>query len=287
MKSVFINGEILPIAGAKVSVFDRSYLYGEGAFESFRSYEGKLLFLERHLNRLRWSSEFLHLPFPEDTDFEKICVDLLEKNGFKEGRFKIVLSRYTEDEENFETNLTIFCDKFDENDFPKNYKLKTIPNLCNDIPLLASIKSTNRLPKVLGRLEALDSGFQDGILLNGKGQVTETTSGNLFWIDPNNVLKTVLKDCGILGGIMKDELIKLIHEKKLKVQEAIITPKELSNQKEVFLTNSIVGIRPVVQIDDRQISGGEPGNVTLMLQSLWKKKIEGSVEKPWQPSNAP
>ena len=86
---------------------------------------------------------------------------------------------------------------------------------------------------------------------------------------------------------MKDELIKLIHEKKLKVQEAIITPKELSNQKEVFLTNSIVGIRPVVQIDDRQISGGEPGNVTLMLQSLWKKKIEGSVEKPWQPSNAP
>lgn len=274
MKSVFINGEILPLSEAKVSVFDRSYLYGEGAFESFRSYRGKPLFLRQHLNRLRWSSEFLHLPFLEDQDFEKICETLLQKNGVEEGRFKIVLSRYAEDEENFKTNLTVFCEKFDENDFPKTYKLKTIPHLCNDIPLLAAIKSTNRLPKVLGRLEALDSGFQDGILLNNKGQVTETTSGNLFWVDPNHTLKTVSKDCGILGGILKEELIKLIHEQKLKIQETIITPKELSSQKEVFLTNSIVGIKPVVQIDDRRISGGEPGNVTLMLQDLWKKKIE-------------
>lgn len=305
MTLIYLNGTILEDTQAQISVYDRSYLFGEGLFETFVSINGKFPFLTDHLNRLEWSCTHLSLKFPSEINFKEICQELLKKNNLKNARFKIMLSRtgiapssqikvrlessgISEHRANqnsmdannadFVQNCLIFCEPHDEKKIPATYHLKTIKNMPNDALPLAALKSSNYLTKLLARSEAHDSGFDDGILTNSKGHVTETTTANIFWVDKNGGLWTVLSDQGLLDGITKKNLIKLIKDKGLKIREGVITAPELSNQREVFVTNSVIGIKPVSRIDQRQISGGEAGPVTEMLQDLWKTKLTEFIQ---------
>lgn len=303
MTMIYLNGAFVEDTQAQISVYDRSYLFGEGLFETFISKDEKIPFLTDHLNRLEWSCTHLSFQFPTEINFSEICQELLKKNDLKNARFKILLSRtgiapssqikvkvestaLSEHRANqnsidasnavFTQNCVVFCEPHDENKIPATYHLKIIKNMHNDALPLAAIKSTNYLTKLLARSEAHDSGFDDGILTNSKGQVTETTTANIFWIDKDGALWTIMSDQGLLGGITKKNLITLIKDKGLKIRDGVITPLELSSQREVFVTNSVIGIKPVSQIDQRQISGGEAGPVTEMLQDLWKNHL---VEK--------
>lgn len=269
MNFIYLNGDILPDDEAKISVLDRSFLFGEGVFETLRSYGGQTPFLEEHLKRLEYSALFLNIPYPTEINFNEVIQKLLEKTNLKDARLKIILTKL---------NTCVFCEKIDAKSYPKTYKLKIIEQVTNDNPRLAAVKTTSRLTKLVGYAEAQEAGFEDGILLNNKGQVTEGTRGNLFWVDENSELKTVLQDCGILCGITRQELMKVLKAKNLKIKEDIVTPEKLSNMKEVFYTSSIAGIKPVVQIDKRKISGGEPGDVTLMLQDLWERHVQELLE---------
>lgn len=300
MTIIYLNGTYTEDAQAQISVFDRSYLFGEGLFETFISSDGKIPFLTDHLNRLEWSCTHLSLAFPSEINFFEICQELLKKNNLKNARFKIVLSRtgiapssqikikkestaLSEHRANqnsldasnsdFTQNCVVFCEPHDDKKVPAAYHLKTIKNWANDSLPLAALKSTNNLTKLLARSEAHDAGFDDGILINTKDQVTETTTANIFWVDKNGLLWTVLSDQGLLDGITKKNLLKFMKDKQLKIKEGMITSQDLSNQREVFVTNSVIGIRPVSQIDQRQISGGEIGPITEMLRDLWQTKL--------------
>lgn len=273
----YINNEYVAENEAKISIFDRSYLFGEGLFESFRSFkEGKIPLLEKHLNRLEWSCTFLDLPFPL-LKFEDICQNLLKKNDFEQARFKIVVSQ---NEDGLSeplagyTNVTVFCHELDDSKVPSTYKLKTLNTLVNDALPLSSVKTTNYLVKAIGRRQAKEAGCDDGILLNHKGYVTEGTSSNIFWIDKDNKLCTIMPEQGLLPGVMKQTVMDLIKEKSLKIHETMIKPDELSHSREVFVTNSIIGIKPVVQIDGRKISGGEIGPITEMIAELWTNQLK-------------
>lgn len=300
MAVIYLNGTFIEDAQAQISVYDRSYLFGEGLFETFISVDGKIPFLTDHLNRLEWSCTHLSLEFPTEANFSEICRQLLKKNDLKNARFKILLSRtgiapssqikvklestaLSEHRANqnsidasnavFTQNCVVFCEPHDDKKIPSVYHLKTIKNIQNDALPLAALKSTNYLTKLLARSEAHDSGFDDGILVNSKGQVTETTTANIFWVDKDGALWTIMGDRGLLDGITKKNLIALIRDKGLKIRDGVVTPQELSNQREIFVTNSVIGIKPVSQIDQRQISGGEAGPVTGMLQDLWKNHL--------------
>lgn len=280
MSFICLNGEILPEAEAKIPVTDRAYLFGEGLFESFRSHGGKFPLLPDHLNRLEWSATFLNLPYPGDVDFKGVCGELLAKNGLSDARFKIVLSRTEEaaivmakdDQARPQPNVTVFCRPLDA---PKPvYRLKTSKIWTNDSLPLAAMKTTSYLVKTLARLEARESGWDDAVLLNAQGLVTEASSGNLFWVDEKGVLKTVPEGQGLLRGVTRLNLFKLFKDKNLAWREEPIRPEELSNMREVFLTNSIVGVQPVSQIDGRKISGGDIGDVTRMIKELWEKRLK-------------
>lgn len=285
MSKIYVNGEICELENARISVLDRSYLFGEGVFESFRSHNGKVLFLQDHLSRMEWSATFLHLEFPAHIDFQKTLDDLMTANNLKDARFKIVLSRMSEEAQtsyrtdikpDYKSNLVIFCDAYDAAQHPKTYRLKVVRQVTNDTAKMACVKATNYLGKIIGREEALEAGFNDGILLNAKGEVTEITSGNIFWVDEKSQLKTVPASAGILTGVMRTQLLKLLGENKLKITEENVSPERLSSAREVFVTNAVIGIKPVVAIDHRQISGGETGSITAMLIDLWNKKIKES-----------
>jgi len=280
MKWIAVNGHVLPANEAKISVHDLSYLYGEGVFETFRSHDGQLLFLEHHLARLEWSCTFLNIPFTAP-EAAKLAQELLQKNQLKEARFKIVVSQNQTDNPNDapSINQIMFCEALDMARLARPFKLKTIHSYKNDDGILATLKTTNYLAKRLARQEAIDHGFDDGILLNHKNQVTECTTGNLFWVDQNGVLKTILKDCHHLPGIMKKQVLDLMQKHKLKCSEEIITANEFSHAREIFMTNAVLGIKPVVMVDHRQISGGEPGDITLMLQDLWQKHLTDLINQ--------
>lgn len=274
MNFVCLNGDILPQNQAFIPVNDRSFLFGEGLFETILGQNGKIPLLKEHLNRLEWSCEFLGIPFPAQADFNGICSTLMTKNSLKDARLKIVVSSHDADADEPGrkerlSNWVVFCEPLPAS--PATFRLKTIRNAINDAAPLAAMKTTNYLVKTYGRREAQATGYDDGILLNAQGQVTETTTGNLFWIDESGVLKTAPESCGLLRGIMRQALLKLLKDNNLKYREDVITPENLSSMREVFVTNSLQGIKPVIQIDHRKISGGETGSITSMLMDLWKK----------------
>lgn len=270
MTTLFLNNAFVDAQQASVSVFDRSYLFGEGLFESFRSFDGKIPFLKDHINRLEWSAIFLEIPFSKDVDFEKVCWELLERNGLKEARFKIVLSGGGEEGK---SNLVIFCEPFDEKKIPPVYRLRTEPQVRNESLPLAAMKTTSYLVKTYTRRLAREAGCDDAVLINNKGFVTETTTANIFWVDKDAHLFTVSSECGLLDGVMKKKLKELFVEHKIKCGENQILPNDLSSTREVFVTNSVIGIKPVVAVDGLQISGGETGPITQMVMDLWKKKL--------------
>lgn len=300
MATIFLNSEFLPSEEAKVSVFDRSYLFGEGLFETFRSINGKIPLLMAHINRLEWSCSVLGLHFPAHVNFQEVCEELLKKNELKDARYKILLSRtgiapssqikaslessalgehcsnqnlLDANNTAYDQNLCIFCEPYHEDRIPKTYHLAIVKNIMNDAPPIATLKTTNYLTKLLARSEAHDAGYDDGILINTKGFVTETTTANIFWLDKDNKLWTTMEDQGVLPGVMKKHLIHIMKKNEISFKEGLITPKDLTNTREVFITNSVIGLRPVTKIDNRQISGGEIGSVSDMLKRLLEQDM--------------
>lgn len=285
MSVVYINGKFVAGSDAKISVFDRSYLFGEGLFESFRSFDGKVPFLDSHLNRMEWSSTVFGVEFPTDIAWSTIVDELLEKNGLKDARFKIILSRMTDSMvdapaalENAKANVVVFCESLDEKLLKKSYKLKTVKTVFNDCIPICTMKTTNYLSKIFARHEALESGFDEALMLNAKGMVSECSSANLFWIDKDGVLHSVLEDQGLLRGTTANAITQLLKDNKINIKPAVIRPEELSHAKEIFITNSIIGVRPVISLDGRQISGGEIGSITAMISDLWNKHIQTTLD---------
>ena len=274
---------MLPAEQASVSIMDRSYLYGEGLFETLRCYDGQIPFLQNHLKRLEWASVFMNLDYPSDVDFAAIFLELSQKNQLPNARLKIVLSRrqtgIEKGEPTFERNLVLFCEPLFSRPMPQAYKLKTMKMFANDSQPIVAMKTTNYLVKILAQMAARDAGGDDGILLNAKGNVTETTSGNIFWIDPAGKLYTVMMGEGFLGGTTRELVIAALAEKNLKCHEAAVTPQELSHMREVFVTNAIMGIKPVIEVDGRQISGREIGPVTQLVSEIWQKKLESLLKE--------
>ncbi|MBU0504974.1 aminotransferase class IV, partial [bacterium] len=253
MNTIYHNGSYVPASEAKISPYDRSFLFGEGLFETFRSYDGRFPFLKAHVTRLEWSSTYMGYDLSTDLDFEEICTTLLEKNGLDNARFKMVLSGVPRDlakataqpipllDSEYETQLLIYCERLLEEHVSEPVRLKVIKNYVNDAMPLTAIKTTNYLLKMRARLVATEAGYYDGVLLNAHGMVTETCTGNLFWLDNNSTLWTVMDDQGLLSGIMRKFIIDLLKENKLNIKEGVISPKDLSHAKEIFMTNSVVG----------------------------------------------
>ena len=234
---------------------------------------------------MEWSATTLNLPFPHDLDFKTVCHELLQKNGLKDARLKIVLSQRQNDDcfghqqsfdsdEQGQPHLVIYALPFDPQKTSHPGKLKIIKTFCNDALPFAAMKTTNYLTKIWGRKEAQEAGFDDAVLLNTKGYVTETCSANLFWVDADNKLFTVPEDQGLLSGVIRNAVMALLAEHKIRVKEALITAQQLSHAREIFVTNSLVGVRAMVAVDGRQISGGETGSVTAMIQDLWQKHLQ-------------
>lgn len=254
MQSWF-NGKLIDEEKATVSIFDRSYLYGEGLFETLRCYQGKPAFADRHYRRLKKNCERLQMPLPlSEKEFENAFLELLRANNIIEATARITISTVGASfgvgrPENPPTNISIFClpVTIDLKNFQNGVKVWPSSILLNDSPATAGIKSTSYLIKMLARAEADQHKAYETILKNGQGYWVEGSRTNFFIVLKGKVITSPLAD-GLLGGITREVVIEILKKEKMPFVEDHITDAMLQNAEEIFLTGSTSEVMPVCEV---------------------------------------
>lgn len=271
---VYINGEYFPKDEAKVSVFNRGFLYGDGVFEGIAAYGGRVFKLEEHFQRLWESAKAIGLEIPlSREELKGRLLETLRKNKLKDAYIRLVVSRGEADlgldpRKCRHPDVIIIADKisiYPEEFYKKGLEVVIVSTRRN-IPsaLNARIKSLNYLNNILAKLEANLQGVPEGIMLNQDGYVAECTADNIFMVKDGNLI-TPPAWIGILKGVTRDTVMDLARKERLSVEEKIFTPVTLYSSEECFLTGTAAEVMPVIKIDGRVIGDGMPGPITKKL----------------------
>ena len=277
---VYLNGKFVEQSQAVVSVFDHGLLYGDGVFEGIRSYSGLIFRLSEHVDRLFESAHTIMLKIPMTrAEMAEVVKESLRVNKLKDAYIRLVVTRGPGDlglDPRKCAKATIFAiaDKIElypKKLYEEGLELITVATQRN-VPeaLNPQIKSLNYLNNILAKIEAINAGYQEAIMLSASGYVTECTGENLF-IVRRRELHTPPPYIGVLRGITRQTVMELAKEQRLHVQEDLLTRHDLFNAEEVFLTGTAAEIVPVVKIDGRVIGKGVPGPVTKKLRLAFQQ----------------
>lgn len=282
---IWLNNRVVDEKNAKVSIFDRGFLYGDGLFETMRSYGGKVFCLDGHLDRLYRAFKVTGIKIPHSKKFlrEKIY-KLLEINRLDNAYIRITVTRGTGriglakmDCKN--PTLAVIVRKFapyPEKMYKNGICVKIVGVGQNENSPVSGIKTTSFLNYILARLEAKKAGFDDAVMLNSKKEITESTVSNIFLIK-GRALVTPPLESGILPGVTRDIVLRLAKKTGLEPVETRVSVKKLRDADEIFLTSSLMEIMPVVRVDNKIIGGGEPGRSTQLLHSEYKRCARSSA----------
>lgn len=278
---IWINNKIVDDRAAKVSVFDRGFLYGDGVFETMRSYSGIVFKADAHLDRLYNSLKVVKIKIPYSKSLLKSQIyKLLKINKLSDAYIRITATRGTGtvglakmDCKN--PTVVIFVKKFTP--YPaRMYKngisVKIVKVRQNENSPVSGVKSISFLNYILARFEAKEAGFDDAIMLNSKGEISECTVSNIFLVKARQLITPSLES-GILPGVTRKAILGLASRVGLRAIEKKVTAKELYNADEVFLTNSLMEVMPVVKVDNRLITTGKPGVFTRLLHLEYQSRL--------------
>lgn len=282
-KYVYINGSYCAPSDAKISVFDHGFLYGDGVFEGIRLYDGKIFKLKEHVSRLFESARSIALTMPYTQEqVSQAIIDTARKNSLSSGYARVICTRgigslglnpFTCER----SSLIIIIDKIEL--YPETYyrnglNIVTVPTRrVNSDALSPQVKSLNYLNNIMGKVEALNCGVEEAIMLNAQGFVSECTGDNIF-IVKKGVLLTPSVHCGILDGITRRVVIELAAKHKIMTSEHVLTRHDIYCADECFLTGTAAEIVPVVTVDKRPIGDMKPGPLTLQLICDFKKLVK-------------
>jgi branched-chain amino acid aminotransferase len=271
---VFIDGKLIEKENAKISVFDHGLLYGDGVFEGIRSYDGLVFKLKEHIDRLYESAHTIMLKVPwTKEEMIKLILKTLKANKLKSAYIRVVITRGKGDlgldpRKCPVPTVIIITDKimlYPGKLYRNGLEIITVPTRRNAPEALSpQVKSLNYLNNILAKIEATNGGYEEAIMLNHEGYVTECTGDNIF-IVKDGILLTPPAFVGILNGITRTAVIELAMDRAIPVKEEVLTRHDLFNADECFLTGTAAEIIPVVKIDLRVIGDGKPGKVTLSL----------------------
>lgn len=276
---IYMNGKMVKKDDARVSVFDHGLLYGDGVFEGIRSYNGLVFKLKEHIDRLYASAHGISLEIGmTKAQMQKAILDTLKANKLKDAYIRAVVTRGVGDLGLDPRNcpkptVFIITDKirlYPEEMYRKGLKIVTVPTRRN-IPEAVNpqIKSLNYLNNILGKIEAIQAGVTEAVMLDQGGFVTECTGDNIFMIKGKTLI-TPPVSAGILSGITRAAVLELAGSVGLKAEERMITRFDLYNADELFLTGTAAEIIPVVEMDSRRINGGAVGALTLKLTAAFR-----------------
>ena len=290
---VFLHDRFIRKEQALVSVFDHGFLYGDGVYETIRSYGARIFMLDQHLSRLYRSAESIGLDIPiPHNDWPALLHEAMTRNNVGHERadayLRITISR-GEGEIGLDPALckrptvVIMTKELappPEDQYRTGVAL-TIARTKRNLPeaLSPHIKATNFLNNILAKREAIAAGTFDSILLNWRDELTECTVSNLFFVK-GKMLYTPALECGILDGITRSVVLLLAAEAGLGFQEGRYTVPDLAHASECFLTNTSMEIMPVTRIDGAPVGDGAPGPYTRRLRTLFAQNRERFLESP-------
>ena len=278
---VWLNGDLVDRAEAKISVFDHGVLYGAGVFEGIRTYAGKVFRLQAHVRRLYDSARGIRLAIPMTPEaLAKAITDTLEANGLQDSYIRVVVTRGAGTlglDPNRCEHPTVFiiCDKitlYPQELYENGLEVITAATMRNHPNAVnPRLKSLNYLNNILAKIEAIDAGTLEAVMLNHLGYVAECTGDNLF-IVRDEVVFTPPIAAGILEGITRDEILDIARGQGIAVREENLTRQDLYVADECFLTGSAAEVVPVVRIDKRPIGDGVPGPMTKRLAEEFRRR---------------
>jgi 4-amino-4-deoxychorismate lyase len=254
-----------------VDVSDRGFQYGDGVFETIAVYQGKPLFLQQHLDRLRAGCQRLLIPYPEQILLKAEVRQLCE--GSDTAVLKIIVTRgsggrgYRQPDTIVPTRL-LSLHPFPE--YPAHFQtagvvLRFCQQRLASNPMLAGIKHMNRLEQVLARAEWQDNVVQEGLMLDYEGHVVEGTMSNLFFVKEGVLHVPLLTYCGIVG-IVRQKVVSLAQYNQIGIVEKQFDKTSVLEADEVFVTNSVIGIWPVKQLDQQCF---KVGRITRRMQQWY------------------
>jgi branched-chain amino acid aminotransferase len=279
---IYLNGQLVPADQARVSVLDYGFLFGYAAFETMRAYGGAIFKLDRHLERMAGCAEALDLPLSKN-EWGKAACSVVEANRLQEARVRLVLSAgegtLTPDLKSC-AHPTLLAIAVPYNPpgaeiYQRGYRMIISSIHRNSQSPLPSLKTSNFLESLIARQEARRLGVEDALMLNDSGFLAEASSSNVFVLK-NDSLKTPRLGSGILPGITRSLILELAISLEIKVEEIDISPAALLEADEVFISNSMIEIMPVAEINGRGIGAGKPGLITRRLSGDYKKLTQES-----------
>ena len=286
--AVYVNGRIARAEEAVVPVYDHGFLYGEGIYETLRTYDGIPFLYERHVERLRASAAHLALdvPFTDEALRQAIGDTMGAAGTMAEAYIRVLLTRgvgeLTYDLRSTPVpSLVIIVKPLDEpaaRVFTDGIRISLVPILRNHPGSVSPIiKSNNLLNNALGSQEASRRGAFEGIMRNYRGELSECTTANLFVVKGGAVLTPPL-EAGILPGITREFVFEVGATIGVPVREAVLRDDDFYSADEAFLTSTTREVVPIVRVDDRVIGTGRPGPATLELLDAFRVRAQGLVQ---------
>jgi len=275
---IFLSGKLVDEKDAVVSVFDHGLLYGDGVFEGIRAYNGRVFLLDEHIERLYDSARAIALDIPmSKEEMAQAVVDTCKANELREGYIRLVVTRgkgtlglnpYLCNK----AEVIIIAAKiqlYPQELYDNGLKIVTVGTIRNHPEAInPRIKSLNYLNNVMAKIEAINAGCMECLMLNHKGEVAEASGDNVFAIR-HGVIMTPPSSCGALEGLTRNKVIELARKAGYEVREAPMARYDLYVADEVFLTGTAAEIISVVDIDKRVIGDGKPGSITAELAGLY------------------
>ncbi len=279
---IYLNNRFVKDEEAVISVFDHGFLYGDGVYETIRSYGSRIFMRDQHLARLRRSADAIGLtiPIPELT-WPDLLHELMARNNIgnaqQDAYLRITISRGAGDigldPALCPTPTVVIMAKPLHPPTPEQYRTgvslivaKTRRNLPS--ALSPQIKATNFLNNILAKREAIAAGAFDSILLNWESHVTECTVSNLFFVRTGRLCTPALA-CGLLDGITRDIVLSLARETRMPIDQGYFGIEAIHKADECFLTNTSMEVMPVTMVDGHQVGNGTPGLLTQQLHRLF------------------
>lgn len=281
---IYINGTFYDKSEAKISVFDHGLLYGDGVFEGIRSYSRLVFKLKEHIERLYESAQSIMLKIPlTKQEMIQAVLKTLKANNLSDAYVRLLVTRGEGDlgldpRKCFgKPSVIIIADRialYPERFYKEGLSIITVATVRN-LPeaLNPQIKSLNYLNNILAKIEAVNVGYDEAIMLDALGYVAECTGDNIF-IVKGNQLYTPPQCMGTLRGITRDTILEIARSAKIPVHEHVITRHEVYISDECFLTGSAAEVVPVVKVDGRVIGTGRPGKLTLALTKKFKARTK-------------
>jgi len=279
---IYIDGEWYGRDEAKISVYDHGLLYGDGLFEGIRIYGGKIFKLKEHIDRLFEGARAIRLNLNlSHKEMMETVEEAVRRNKREEGYIRLLATRgkgplgispFTCPE----SSLVIIVE--DIQLYPAELYASGIPIITAATRRLSGrifdprIKSLNYLNNIMAKIEAVDAGCQEAVMLNEEGYICECTGDNIFLVK-NGKLLTPASWHGLLEGITRNTILELAENLSIRAEETTLTRFDLYTADECFLTGSGAELIPVISVDKREVGTGKPGPVTLRLKEEFTKLI--------------